>query len=110
MTVKSISCSEFDQFLPHYPALESLMVEQVQWYSNRSGSLLATIAKGGGAAGWNYVILKRDKKGEFHVRKVMNNFFNLNAAKVDLMLSMTSIGIDHFEPPALPATLGASRF
>jgi hypothetical protein len=28
MTVKSISRSEFDQLLPHYPALESLMVEQ----------------------------------------------------------------------------------
>jgi hypothetical protein len=110
MTVKSISRFEFDQLLPHYPVLESLMVEQVEWYSNRSGNMLAAIAKGEGAAGWNYVILKRDKKDEFHVRKVMSNFFNLNAAKVDLLLSMASIGIDHFKPPALPASLGASRF
>ena len=109
MTIKSISRSEFDECLPHYPALENLMVDPVEWFSNRSGSMLAAIAKGEGAAGWNYAILKRDKKGDFHVRKVMNNFFNLNAAKVDLILSMTSIGIDPFDSPSMPATLALSR-
>ena len=86
------------------------MVEQVEWFSNRSGNILAAIAKGEGAAGWNYAILKRDKKGDFHVRKVMSNFFNRNAAKVDLILSMTSIGIDQLDSPSVPATLAASRF
>ncbi len=86
------------------------MVEQVQWYSNRSGSVLAAIATGEGAAGWNYVILKRDRKGDFQVRKVMDNFFNRNAAEVDLVLSMTSIGVDQHDSPSLPATLTASRF
>ena len=87
----------------------SLMEEQVHWYSNRSGSLLATIAKGEGAAGWNYAILKQDKKGEFQVCKVMDNFFDLDAAKVDLLLSMNTINIEHLELPALPLTLVAAR-
>ena len=91
MSIKAISSSEFDQLLPHYPALESLMVEQVEWFSNKSGNLLCAIAKGEGVAGWNYVILKRDKQGDLHVRKVMSNFFNLSAARVDLFLSMAGI-------------------
>src|SRR5258708_2816382 len=98
MNVKAISRAEFDQLLPHYPVLESLMVKQTQWFSNRSGSMLAAIAKGKGAAGWNYAILKRDRNGDFRVRKVMNNFFDLNAAKVDLMLSMAAMGAYSPEP------------
>lgn len=54
--------------------------------------MLGAVAKGVGVAGWNYVILKRDKEGGFHLRKVMSNFFNLNAAKTDLLLSMAEIG------------------
>src|SRR5271169_3231338 len=92
MSVKTISRSAFDQLLPHYnSALESLMVEEVEWFSNRSGNLLGAVAKGSGVAGWNYAILKRDRKGDFRVRKVMSNFFNLKAAKTDLMLSMAGI-------------------
>jgi hypothetical protein len=82
------------------------MIDQVEWFSNRSGTMLAAIAKGDGVAGWNYAILKRDRNGDFHVRKVMNNFFNLNAAKVDLMLSMTAIGVHSLEQP-IPLTASA---
>lgn len=110
MIINAITRSEFDQLLPHHPALESMMVEQVEWFSNRSGNLLGAIARGGGVAGWNYAVLKRDKKGDFHVRKVMNNFFNLNAAKIDLLLSMAAIGIDQPDQPALLTTLASSRF
>ena len=91
MSIKTIPRSEFDQLLPHCPALENMLVEPVEWFSNKSGNLLCTIAKGEGVAGWNYVILKRDKKGDLRVRKVMNNFFNLSAARVDLFLSMAEI-------------------
>jgi hypothetical protein len=69
------------------------MVEQVEWFSSKSGNLLGVIAKGEGVAGWNYVIFKRDRKGGFPVQKVMSNFFNLNATRVDLFLSMTEISI-----------------
>jgi hypothetical protein len=91
MTIKTMSPLEFDRLLPHRTALESLMVEQVEWFSSKSANLLGVIAKGEGVAGWNYAILKRDKQGDFHVHKVMNNFFNLSATRVDLFLSMTAI-------------------
>lgn len=99
MNIKTIPRSEFDDLVPQYPALDSLMTEQVEWFASRSGNTLATIAKGEGVAGWNYVILKRDRRGDFHVRKVMNNFFNRNAAKIDLMLSMTAIGCNQIDQP-----------
>jgi hypothetical protein len=113
MFIKTIPRSEFDRLLPDNSALESLMVEQVEWCSNGSGTMLGAIAKGEGVAGWNYAILKRDSKGDFQVRKVMNNFFNLKAAGVDLSISMAGFEkIDRTNPettdsglPPVPAEL-----
>ena len=94
MNIKIISRSEFDRLLAHHPALKNLMVEQVEWFSNRSGNLLGSIAEGERVAGWNYAILKRGKKGGFYVHKVMNNCSSSNAARVDLLISMAEIAID----------------
>jgi hypothetical protein len=113
MNIQSIARSHFDRLPPQNPALDNVMVEQVEWFSNRSGSLLGTVAKGEGVAEWNYAILKRDRKGDFHVRKVMNNIFNLRAARVDLLLSMEGLdkidfanrGTADFLLPSMPAKL-----
>jgi hypothetical protein len=108
MRIKTISRSEFDRLLPQNPALDNVMVVEVEWFSNRSGRLFGTIAKGEGVAGWNYAILKRDKLGNSHVCKVMNNFFSLKAARVDLLLSMAGIEsanreMADFRLPSMPA-------
>src|ERR1039457_6325668 len=102
MNIKTISRSEFDRLLAHNPALKNLLVEPVEWFSNRSGSLLGTIAEGERVAGCNYVMLKGDQKVHFHIRKVMSNFFKLKAARVDLLLSMAEIAINQ---PALSVLL-----
>jgi hypothetical protein len=101
MTIKTISRFEFEQLLAYHPALESLMVQQVEWFSSKSGKLLGVIAKDEGVAGWNYALFKRDKNGDFHVQKVMDNFFNLSATRVDLFLSMTEI------PAQIPGVRGS---
>jgi len=88
MSIKTIPRSEFDRLVPQNPLLESWMVEQVEWFSDTSGKSLGAIAKGEGVAGWNYVILERDQKGNFQVRKVMSNFFSSEVARVDLLLCM----------------------
>jgi hypothetical protein len=120
MNVKTIPHSEFDRLLPQNPALENLMVEQAEWFSNRSGNLLGTIAEGKSVVGWNYAVLKRDKKGDFHVRKEMNDFFSLRAARVDLLISRVDLllsmagiekidcanrGTANFRLPPMPAEL-----
>jgi hypothetical protein len=114
MRIKAIPRSEFDRLLPQNPAVESLVGEEVEWFSNRSGSLLGAVAKGEGVAGWNYAILKWDQKGILHVRKVMNNFFSLKAARVDLLMSMAKIESANriaadFWLPSMPAELFASN-
>ena len=91
MSIQTIPRPEFDRLVPLNPALENLMVDQVEWFSSKSGRMLGAIAKGRGFSDWNYAILKRDRKGDFSVRKVMGNFFNLRAARVDLLLSMAGI-------------------
>ena len=91
MSIQTIPRPEFDRRLPLNPALENMMVEQVEWFSSKSGHLLGAIAKGRSYSDWNYAILKRNRKGDFHVRKVMGNFFNLRAARIDLLLSMAGI-------------------
>lgn len=62
MSIKTIPRSEFDRLVLHNPVLEGWMVEQVEWFSDTSGNSLGAIAKGKGVAGWNYVILERDRK------------------------------------------------
>ena len=91
MSIQVIRRSEFDRLLPLNPFLENMLVEQVEWFSNKSGHLFGAIAKGEGFSDWNYVVLKRDRNGDFRVRKVMGNFFSLKAARIDLLLSMTEI-------------------
>ncbi len=92
MSIKTIPRFESERLLPCPFVLEGLMGEELEWFSDGSGTMLGAIARGKGVAGWNYAILKRDKEGSFHLRKVMSNFFNLNAARVDLFLSMAGIG------------------
>ena len=86
--IKTIPRSRFDRLVLQNFALESLMGEEVEWFSSRSGNLLGTVAKAAGVAGWNYAVLKRDGNGDFRVRKLMNSFFGLKHARVDLLLSM----------------------
>jgi hypothetical protein len=91
MGINTIPHSQSDRLLPRQFTLEKLVGEELEWFSNRSGTMVGTIAKQENVAGWNYVILKRDPEGVSHVRKVMNNFFSLKAARVDLLLSMAGI-------------------
>lgn len=88
MSIKTIPRSEFDRLVPHNPVLENWMVERVELFSDTSGNSLGAIAKGEGVAAWNYVILKRDQKGTFQVRRVMSGLFSLEVARGDLLLWM----------------------
>ena len=88
LPVKRIPREEFNQLLPPHQALESLTGEEVDWFAAKPGGLLGTVAKGKGVDDWNYVILKREKTGDVKVCNVEANFFNCNAARVDLMLTM----------------------
>ena len=79
------------------------MIDQVEWFTNSTGNLLGTLAKGKSVAECNYVILKRDQDGHFQVHKAMHNLLDLKTAKKDLLISMTELAV---EQPELAVPLG----
>jgi hypothetical protein len=83
---KNIPPPDLGRLLPNTPAVENLIEDGIEWFSNQSGSLLGTITNS--MTGWKFAVFKQDTKGDFHVRKVMNSFLNLKAARAELLLSM----------------------
>ena len=92
MIVKDIGRAEFVRRLSLDTDLEDFVGKEVEWFSNETGNIIGTIALGDSSRGWNYVILKRNRIGEFHVRNVVCDFYNHAAARVDLMLAMVGAG------------------
>lgn len=105
MNIKTISRPDFDRLLPQDSELKNLMAEQMEWFSNRPGTMLGTIGTDKNVAGWIYVILRQDKDGQFHVYKIRNNCFPLDCLRDDLLISMAELAI---EQPDLCIPLGRS--
>ena len=102
MSFKNIVRPDLDRLLPNDPAGENLIKEGIVWVSNRTGDLLGTIASNDSLTGWQFAILKQDTKGDFRVRKVMNSFHSLKAARAGLLLSMAEL--ETIEDASRPAT------
>ena len=69
MSFESIRKEKFDQFRPPDLGLESLMAWQTEWFANKAGTTIGTLAVGKANEGWNYAVLWRDKTGDFRVYK-----------------------------------------
>jgi hypothetical protein len=92
MVIKDISRTEFIGRLSLHSDLEHFIGKEVDWFSNKRGNIIGTIASGDRSRGWNYVILKRNQTGTFHVRNVMCDFYNHAAARVALIFAMVGAG------------------
>jgi hypothetical protein len=84
---ESIRREEFDKFLPPHLVLERLMVDQVEWFTNKVGNIIGTIA-GKADDGWNYAVLKGDRRGNFRVCNLGGDSFSLEAARSRFLLDM----------------------
>ena len=92
MVIKAIGRAEFIYRLSLDSDLEHFIGKEVEWFSNKTGNILGTIALGDGSRGWNYVILKRNQLGKFHACNVVCDFYNHGAARVDFMFAMVRAG------------------
>ena len=92
MVMKAIGRAEFIDRLSLDSDLERFIGKEVEWFSNRTGNILGTIALGDKSRGWNYVILKRNQLGKFHACDVVCDFYDHGAVRVDLMLAMVAAG------------------
>ena len=53
------------------------MGRQIKWFTNKAKTLIGTIAVTKVGRSWNFVVLRRNKQGNFQVCEVGQNFFNL---------------------------------
>src|SRR5476651_1770656 len=79
MSVKSISSSKFNRFLPTRNDLRTVIGKEVEWYADDPENSIGTIAFSKKQSGWNYAILRRDWMGDFQVCNLKMNFPNVRA-------------------------------
>jgi hypothetical protein len=92
MVINAIDRAEFVHRLSLDSDLEHFIGKEVEWFSNRTGNILGTIALGEKGRGWNYVVLKRDQLGKYHACDVVCDFYDHGAARVGFMLAMVGSG------------------
>ena len=92
MVIKDIGRTEFIHRLSLRSDLEQFIGKEVEWFTNQTGNVIGTIALGDSSRGWNYVILRRNRMGKFHVCKVVCDFYDHSAARVDFMLAIVGAG------------------
>jgi len=86
MSATSISRAEFVRRLSLDNDLERFIGKEVEWFADDTGNVIGTIALG--STGWSYVILRRDKLGNFRVCNVRGNLYGLDAARMDIFSEM----------------------
>jgi hypothetical protein len=88
VSVRSISSSKFNRFLPAHNNLRTVIGEEVEWYADDPENSIGTIAFSKEQRGWNYAIMRRDWMGDFQVCDLKANLPNFRAASVDCVLAM----------------------
>jgi hypothetical protein len=72
------------------------MVWQTEWFANKAGTTIGTLAVGKADEGWNYVVLRRDKTGDFRVHTLVGVYmregdvFSLDDARAEFLLEMAA--------------------
>jgi hypothetical protein len=91
VSFESIRKEKFDQFLPPHLGAESLMEWQVEWFANKTGTTIGTLAVGKLDEGWNFAVLKRDQTGHFQISKLGVDAFSLDDARSEFMREMATV-------------------
>ena len=66
------------------------MVWQTEWFANKAGTTIGTLALGQADEGWNYAVLGRDKTGDFRVYKLGGDAFSLDDARAEFLIEMAA--------------------
>jgi hypothetical protein len=91
----SIRKEKFDRFRPPHLGLESLMLWQTEWFANKAGTTIGTLAAGNTHESWNYAVLGREKTGDFQVYKLGGDAFSLDDARIEFLLEMAAAEKSH---------------
>jgi hypothetical protein len=90
VSFESISKEKFDRFRPPPLGLESLMAWQIEWFANKAGTTIGTLAVGKAEESCDYAVFGRDKSGDFRVYKLGRDAFSLDDARDEFLLEMAA--------------------
>jgi len=90
VSFQSIRKDKFDRFRSPHLGLESLMPWQIEWFANKTGTIIGTLAVDKVDEGWNYIVLGRDERGDFRVLKLGGDAFSLDDARTELLFEMAA--------------------
>lgn len=88
MAIRATGRAEFIRRLSLHSDLERLVGKEVEWFADAAGNVIGTIAVAAKDRGWNYVVLRKNKLGNFQASNRRENLFSLDEARVDCLQAM----------------------
>jgi hypothetical protein len=65
MAIRPINQKEFERLQPTRKPMDRLVLEQLEWFANETGTLLGTVFFDPAENCWGWAMLDRDEQGEF---------------------------------------------
>ena len=88
MAIRATGRAEFIRRLSLHRDLERWVGKEVEWFADAAGNVIGTIALAARDRGWNYVVLRKNKLGNFQASHRRENLFSLDEARVDCLQAM----------------------
>jgi hypothetical protein len=88
MTIRATGRAEFIRRLSLHSDLERWVGKEVEWFADAAGNVIGTIALAARDSGWNYLVLRKNKLGNFRASNRRENLFSLDVARVDCLQAM----------------------
>jgi hypothetical protein len=88
MAIRDTDRAEFIRRLSLLGDLERLIGKEVEWFANAAGNVIGTIALAARDRGWNFVVLRKNKLGNFQASDRRENLFSLDEARMDCLQAM----------------------
>ena|ERR1035437_2540934 len=88
MAIRATGRTEFIRRLFLLGDLERLIGMEIEWFANAAGNVIGTIALAASDRGWNYVVLRKNRLGNFQAFNRRENLFSLDEARVDCLQAM----------------------
>ena len=88
MAIRATGRAEFVRRLSLHGDLERWVGKEVEWFADAAGNVIGTIALAARDRGWNYIVLRKNKLGNFQASNRREDLFSLDEARVDCLQAM----------------------
>ena len=86
--IKNISREEMDGLLPSRFNIDGFIGAEAEWFSDKVGNIIGTIAEGTANMNWGYAVLRRDDTGLYHFWDLETRIDSCNTARVQIVQVM----------------------